>query len=92
MVGMRTGEPLYVLRERPTWSTTTTTTYKPVERRRNLMRCEYCGMTYDGNEHENCPHCLAPRPRARSMPAVVTQGSTVLYRDDVPYYTVNNEI
>ncbi len=27
-----------------------------------LIRCEYCGMAYDGDSNENCPHCLAPRP------------------------------
>ena len=27
----------------------------------NLIRCEWCGMSYDGDRHENCPHCMAPR-------------------------------
>ncbi len=30
-----------------------------------LIRCEYCGMAYDGGSNENCPHCLAPRPMAK---------------------------
>lgn len=91
MAGMRTNELLDVIEQRPMWSVTTTTTYKPshkpVERHRSLIRCDYCDMSYDGDEHENCPHCLAPRPRARPRPAAETPESTVFYRDDVPYYT-----
>lgn len=80
------------LHRRTTWSTTTTTTYKPAERQKSLIRCDYCDMSYDGDEHENCPHCMAPRPRARPRPAVETQDSAVFYRDNVAYFTVNDEI
>jgi len=75
------------------FDTTTSTTYEPVRRHRSLIRCEYCDMSYDGDEHENCPHCMAPRPRAKPSPkpAVETQGSTVFYRDNVAYFTVNDE-
>ncbi len=27
----------------------------------SLIRCEYCGMSYDGDRSINCPHCMAPR-------------------------------
>ena len=80
------------LRERTTWATVTTTTYKPVERHKSLIRCEYCDMTYDGGEHENCPHCMAPRPRASPRPSAERQGGDVLYRDNVAYFTVNGKI
>lgn len=29
----------------------------------SLIRCDYCGMSYDGSRHDNCPHCNAPRPQ-----------------------------
>jgi len=81
----------------PTYShvlfdTVTSTTYRPVQRHKSLIRCEYCDMSYDGDEHENCPHCMAPRPRARPRPAVETQDSAVFYRDNVAYFTFRDGI
>ena len=69
----------------------------------SLIRCEYCGMSYDGGRHENCPHCNAPRPQTSpsgepvaSIAAAFTlnerreladEGVTRFYADNVPYYT-----
>lgn len=47
---------------------------------RSLVRCEWCGMAYDGDAHDNCPHCLGARPRS-DAPRMLT-----FYADDVPYY------
>lgn len=40
-----------------------------------LLRCDYCGMAYNGDEHDNCPHCLAPRTDAKPK---------VLFNDGAP--------
>lgn len=92
---------LDALQELPTWSTVTSTTYRPEQRHKDLIRCEYCGMSYDGGEHENCPHCLAPRTPAHvgrlRTGGDASSSPTVLYRDNVAYgfmrgATVNDEI
>lgn len=45
----------------PTRSTPNSNPRTPVYRR-SLLVCDYCGMSYDGEKHVNCPHCNAPRP------------------------------
>ena len=66
----------------------------------SLIRCDYCGMSYDGGRHGNCPHCNAPRPacaapdeepmsidsRIDALDRMADASCTVFYSDDMPYY------
>ena len=51
----------------------------------NLIRCEWCGMSYDGDRHDNCPHCLAPRT---DVVEEHVREEVVLYADGVEYVRI----
>ena len=59
----------------------------PTPKRRSLLRCEYCGMSFDGEEYENCPHCNAPRPSQEQSHHVDSPESCVkaVYIGDFAY-------
>lgn len=56
-----------------------------------MIRCPYCGMSYDGDRHDNCPHCYAPRGEKlvddakKPMPTAKAEIRTTFYLDDATY-------
>ena len=51
----------------------------------NVIRCDWCENTYDGDVHTSCPHCLAPRPVCEAR-VERRRSECVFYSDDKPYW------
>ena len=57
----------------------------------SLIRREWCGMSYDGDVHANCPHCMAPRTECEPTHVERSAEENVFYADDMPYWPTHAE-